>query len=177
MKSMKERIRLRNIEVARFPTVEKIRITTTRNIFAGYDDNGKSVNGTLGDEFDIPKDLSRSAATKLLMSGFAVPADESAKAEKYIPEPARPKKLKLRVEAEPIEMIKIVSAGLRSSENAFFLGNSDGVSLNGKVGDFFSVSKGEITEDLARHLIEKKFAVEKEKPLVRKVIDTVKKAM
>ena len=161
MKSMKERIRLRNIEVARFPTVEKIRITTTRNIFAGYDDNGKSVNGTLGDEFSVPEDLSRSAATKLLMSGFAVPADESAKAEKYIPEPARPKKLKLRVEP-PIEMIKITSGGARTQETAFFLGNSNGKGLTGKVGDVFKVGEGEImNEELAKKLISKKFAEKK----------------
>ncbi len=158
---MKQRILSRNEKPINYQGIKRIRITAIRTIFIGYDDAGKSVNGRPDDEFSIPKDLSRSAATKLLISGFAKAVDQSAEAEKYIPEPARPKKVKLRVEP-PIEMIKIVSAGIRSSEKAFFLGNSNGKGLTGKVGDVFKVGEGEImNEELARKLISKKFAEKK----------------
>jgi len=160
--SKRERVRIRNEKVIPFLKVTRIKITANRNIFIGYDDAGKRLYGRAGDVFSVPEDLSRESATKLLMSGFAEPADESGKAEKYIPEPARPKKLKLRVEP-PIEMIKIVSAGIRSSEKAFFLGNSDGEGLSGKVGDKFNIKDGEMSEELALKLIKKGYA-EKVKP-------------
>lgn len=57
--------------------VKRIKIVGTgdgnRTIFAGFDLLGRSVYGKSGDKFNVPEDISRDSATKLLISGFAEP--------------------------------------------------------------------------------------------------------
>jgi len=164
MKEINERIRLRKIEIARFPTVEKIRIIATRNIFLGFDNDGKSVNGMLGDEFSVPEDLSRDSATKLLTGGFAEPADDAAESKKVLPPPTKNKD---RHKLKPVE-IRITSGGARKKK--FFLGrNDDGEILIGRVGDVLSVPE-DIGETLAQKLISKGYATEHNPSLLKKLI-------
>lgn len=148
--------------VKKIRIVSGIRSSNSTTIFAGFDMLGKSVYGKPGDEFNVPEDISKDSAISLLISNFAVPVDEFAKAEKYIPEATRPRKVRLREEV-PIELIRITGSGARTKKTEFFLGNSDGKGLTGKVGDYFSVKDGEITEELAKKLISKGFAEVKKK--------------
>ena len=56
----------------------RIRISQIRNrkMFVGYNEDGNRVYGTLGDEFSVPKDLSKKTAVKLLRSGIAESVEE-----------------------------------------------------------------------------------------------------
>ena len=48
----------------------RVKIKGTRTIFIGFDGDGNRVNGTGGDEFSVPKDLSKDSATRGLKQGI-----------------------------------------------------------------------------------------------------------
>jgi len=170
--SVRKKVLQRGEKAINYQLVKKIQIVSGNRssnsaIFAGVDMFGKNVHGKPGDEFNVPDDISRESATKLMIAGFAIPCDKDGNFEEAIPALSAYEKRKservatIRNEAKAIECIKIIGSGARTKKTAFQLGRDEnGQSIVGKVGDVLRVPQ-DISEDLAKTLIAKKFAEKK----------------
>jgi len=133
-------------------------------MYCGINSNGYAVHGTVGDILRVPQDLCKISADKLVGSGLATICDTEGNFKETIPAISAFEKRKtqraeaVRKSVAVIESIQIISAGQRTATTAFFLGKSNGIKLTGKVGDYFSITDGEISEELAKKLIAKKYA-------------------